>query len=385
MMNVKVLFLTIDFPPMGGGMARHSHDVSIALRMMGADHVVIAPSAPGVGEGDNYEGITVYRLKSVTNGRIFNNYFKSVFAFFFCGLRHCLSGKAGLIIANTWSIAGVAALLIRKVTGAPYAVFAYGLDVYAPQASPKALRLMKLVLRNASIVVADSGFTKALVEKAEPRAKAVVIHLVTDPGKFAQGSLPKPKVCEGKRVIITVARLVKSKNHETVIRAMPEVLKAFPDAVYLIIGEGPEEKALKDLARALGLDGNVIFIAGVHGSGLLAYYHSCDIFVLASREIPETGEVEGFGIVFLEAGACAKPVIGGRSGGIPDAVVDGVTGILVDPSDEHAIASAIVRFLTDRELAKKMGENGKRRVENEFNMDVLSKNLENAFKGILTL
>ena len=107
--------------------------------------------------------------------------------------------------------------------------------------------------------------------------------------------------------------------------------------------------------------------------------------MLASREIPGQGGVEGFGIVFLEAGLYAKPVIGGKSGGIPDAILDGVTGILVDPTDENAIASAIVRFLTDRDLARKMGENGKRRVENEFNIEVLGKELENAFKGISTL
>ena len=368
---------------MGGGMARHSHDVGVALRRMGADYAVIAPSDTGVRAHDD-EGITVYRLKSVSSTRIFDNYHKSVFAFFFCGLRRCLFWQAGLIIANTWSIAGLAAFLINKITGVPYVVFAHGLDVYAPQKSPKTLRLMKLVLKNASVVVANSGFTKTLVEKVEPRAKALVIHPITYPKRFVPGPPRKSKVCEGKKVILAVGRLVSSKNHKMVIMAMSEVVRIFPDTVYLIIGEGPEEKTLKDLALALGLEDKVVFLSNVKDNELAPYYRSCDIFVLASKEIPDHGEVEGFGIVFLEAGFYAKPVIGGRSGGIPDAVVDGVTGILVDPDSEHAIASAILRLLTEIGLAKEMGENGRRRVENEFNITVFGKKLENTFKGILT-
>ena len=368
---------------MGGGMARHSHDVSVALRRMGADYTVIAPSAVGVSGRDDSEDITVYRLRSVTNASIFNNYRKSVSAFFFCALRHCLFLRTGLIIANTWSIAGVAAFLINKITGVPYVLFAHGLDIYAPQKSPKMLRLMKLVLKNAAVVVANSSFTKTLAEKVEPRTKTLVINPITYPKRFTQRTPRKPKVCEGKKVLLTVGRLVISKNHEMVVRAMPEVLKAFPDTVYLIIGEGPDEKMLKDLTLALGLGNKVIFLSGVKDIELAAYYRSCDIFVLASKEIQGRGEVEGFGIVFLEAGLYAKPVIGGRSGGIPDAVVDGVTGILVDPADEHAIASAIIRLLTDRELAQKMGENSKRRVEDGFNIDIFGKKLENVFNGIL--
>ena len=380
----KILFFTIDFPPMGGGMARHSHDVVIALRRMGADYAVMAPGGARVSERDDDEGITVYRLKGVADTRVFDNYLKSVFAFFLGGLRHCLFWQAGLIIANTWSIAGVAAFLIKKIIGVPYVVFAHGLDVYAPRTNPKTLRLMKLVLKNASIVAANSGFTKTLVEKVEPRAKVLVIHPAVDPERFTREVPRKPKVCEGKKVILTVGRLVRCKNHEMVIRAMPEVVRAFPDTVYLIIGEGPEEKALEGLALALGLDDKVVFLSGVKDGELAAYYRSCDIFVLASKEISGRGLIEGFGIVFLEAGLCAKPVIGGRSGGIPDAILDGVTGILVDPDSEYSIASAILRLLTETGLAKEMGESGRRRTEKEFNIDVFGKKLENVFIRILS-
>jgi phosphatidylinositol alpha-1,6-mannosyltransferase len=380
----KVLFLTIDFPPMGGGMPRYSHDIASALNGSGVETLVIAPSPDGESARAECEGFSVHRLRTITASHIFDDYLKSTLTFFLSGLRHCLSERFDLILANTWTVAGVAAFLIKRLTGVPYMVFAHGLDVYEPQRSPKALRLMKLILRNASIVAANSAFTKTLVEKTEPRAKARVISPVCDPARFAQRTLPRPKVCEGRNVILTVGRLVRSKNHEAVIRALPEVVRKFPDTVYLVIGDGPEEKALKTLAVTSGLSDKVIFLSGVKDEELAAYYHWCDIFVMASREMPQRGEVEGFGIVFLEAGLCAKPVIAGRSGGIPDAVVDGVTGILVDPADEGAIASAIIRLLADRRLAKEMGEQGRIRAANEFNITVFGKKLKNLFKGILT-
>ena len=376
----KILFLTIDFPPMCGGMARHSESTASALKRIGYEAVVIAPSADGDAAYDKCSAFRVHRIRKIVYGHIFDSYLKSGIYFFGYGLRFCFTRRVNMIIANTWSVAGVAAYLIKKVTGTPYMVFAHGLDIYAPRTSPKALRLMKLVLKDASAVAANSGFTKALVERVEPRAKVLVIHPAADPERFARGTFLKPKVCEGEKVILTVGRLVRSKNHEMVIRAMSEVVRGFPDTVYLIIGEGPEEKALKDLALALDLEDKVVFISGVKDDELAAYYHYCDIFVLASKEISDQSEVEGFGIVFLEAGLCAKPVIGGISGGIPDAVLDGVTGILVDPDSEQSIASAILRLLTETDLAKEMGENGKARVKNDFSIDAFGKKLESIFK-----
>jgi len=380
----KVIFLTIDFPPMGGGMAKHSHNVALALSENGSAPVVIAPSAEmPANVCVKAAGFPIHRLKAVPSIHIFDNYLKSTLAFFFCGLRYCLSGKVGFIVANTWSVAGVAAFLINKITGVHYMVFAHGLDVCAPQASPKALRLMRFVLKNASVVAAISAFTKTLVEKVEPCAKTVVIHPIADLAKFTQKTLQRPKVCEGRKVILTVGRLVESKNHEIVINAMPEVIMRFPDAAYIIIGEGPEEKALKSLAFTLGLSDKVIFLSCIEDNELASYYYSCDLFVMASREILERGEVEGFGIVFLEAALCGKPAIGGRSGGISDALVDGVTGILVDPMDKGAVASTIIQLLTDRELAKKMGENGRIRAKKEFSPEVLALKLQNVIKKIV--
>jgi len=164
-----------------------------------------------------------------------------------------------------------------------------------------------------------------------------------------------------KNVVLTIARLVERKGIDVVIKAMPMVLEAIPNVVYLVIGLGPYKGKLERLARDLGLEGRVIFVGHVSDEELPLYYCACDVFVLVSRTLTDKGEMEGFGIVYLEAGACGKPVVAGRGGGVEEAVEDGVTGLLVDPLDVGEIAEAIVRILKDKELAKRLGENGRKK------------------------
>ncbi len=164
---------------------------------------------------------------------------------------------------------------------------------------------------------------------------------------------------------MTIARLVERKGIEVVIRAMPRVLEAVPDAIYLVVGTGPQRGKLERLASESGLEGRVVFVGRVSDEELLYYYGACDLFVLLSRTLADKGEMEGFGIVFLEAGACGKPVIGGKGGGTSEAIEDGVTGLLVDPLDVNEIAGTIVRVLVDGELARRLGENGRKRAANQ--------------------
>jgi len=178
---------------------------------------------------------------------------------------------------------------------------------------------------------------------------------------------------QGKKVILTVARLVERKGIDMVIRAMPKVLKAIPDAVYLVIGTGPYQGRLERLVEELRLGNRVIFVGYVADEELPYYYGACNLFVLPSRTLADKGEIEGFGIVFLEAGACGKPVIGGRGGGTSEAIEEGVTGLLVDPLDVNEIANVIVKVLQDEELARRLGENGRRRATNQPDWTLLEK------------
>jgi phosphatidylinositol alpha-1,6-mannosyltransferase len=234
--------------------------------------------------------------------------------------------------------------------------------------------LRKVILKNAGKVITISNFTKGkLLELGVKETEVRMVPPGVEVDKFTgkrnpQNVLDAYKIHD-KKVILTVGRLIERKGQDMVIKALPTVLKRFPDVVYLIVGDGPNRLALEELATSLNLEQKVIFAGLVPDEALPLYYETCDIFIMPSRTIEKTGHVEGFGIVYLEANLCGKPVIGGRSGGVPDAIVDGVTGLLVDPLDSSEIAEAIIKLLSNPELARKMGQAGRIRAQTEFNWD----------------
>jgi len=171
---------------------------------------------------------------------------------------------------------------------------------------------------------------------------------------------------ESRPVIGTLSRLVERKGFDTVLRAMPRVLEEFPDALYLVVGDGPDRPRLEALTRKLGIGDSVHFAGAADEESLAAWFRTLDVFVMPSREIASSGHVEGFGIVFLEAGACGRPVLGGRSGGVVEAVQDGVSGRLVNPGDPEDLAQALLGMLRDPHQARAMGRAGRLRVEREF-------------------
>jgi phosphatidylinositol alpha-1,6-mannosyltransferase len=161
---------------------------------------------------------------------------------------------------------------------------------------------------------------------------------------------------------MTVARLVPRKGIDSVLRALQVLLSRFPTLTYAIVGDGPDRARLMALSDSLGVSAHVRFSSRV-GHDLVDYYNACDLFVMPARE--ETGDIEGFGLVFLEAGACEKPVIGARAGGVVDAIIDGVTGLLVAPDDITALAHAIDSCLSDPASARAMGHAARERILRE--------------------
>jgi phosphatidylinositol alpha-1,6-mannosyltransferase len=170
---------------------------------------------------------------------------------------------------------------------------------------------------------------------------------------------------DGKTVFLTVARMVPRKGHRIALQAFATVSAQFPDAHYLIVGTGPEEGNLRALAERLRIRDRVTFVGFVPSEMLAALYNLCDVMVLINRQEAD-GDIEGFGIVFLEANASGKPVIGGRSGGAIEAIVDGSTGFLVAPDDVVGVESAMRRLLTDLNLRGIMGGTAACRARDEF-------------------
>ncbi|MER7621518.1 glycosyltransferase family 4 protein [Streptomyces sp. NPDC126503] len=176
-------------------------------------------------------------------------------------------------------------------------------------------------------------------------------------------------------VVVCVSRLVPRKGQDTLIRAMPAILRRVPDAVLLIVGGGPYEKELRRLVASTGVAGAVRFTGAVPWSELPAHYGAGDVFAMPCRTRRGGLDVEGLGIVYLEASATGLPVVAGDSGGAPDAVLDGETGWVVRGGSAEETADRVATLLLDPALRARMGERGRAWVEEKWRWDLLAERL----------
>jgi phosphatidylinositol alpha-1,6-mannosyltransferase len=269
-----------------------------------------------------------------------------------------------------WDMA-VVPVLISKLIGFPVYVGAHGLEV-ARVRRGASRRLMAFTFGASAGVLAVSEYTAALVRRSSgTRGRLCVTGNGVDPLEFSPAPKPVHLVerygLSGKKVVLTIARLTERKGHEDVLRALPEVLTAVPNLVYLIGGAGGQRERLADLSADLGVEDHVVFCGFVKPEELADHYRLSDAYVMTSREIPERGDVEGFGITYLEAGACGRPVVAAASGGVGDAVEHNVNGLVIRPGDADALAAALISVLSDEELAARLGREGRRRVMERYN------------------
>jgi len=265
--------------------------------------------------------------------------------------------------------------LITRLTRTPYVSYAHSEDIL-PITGVRRQALAR-ALRQAQAVITVSAFTRqALIELGVPTGRITVI----PPGIEVQRYAGEPGAAAPRTwTLMTVGRLVLRKGHDTVIRALPHVIAAVPNVRYIVAGDGPDASALRDLAAGLGVADRVDFTGALADEAVRALYQTCDVFVLPTR--PAAGEVEGFGIVFLEAAAAGKPVIAGRAGGTSDAVIDGVTGVLIDPTDVNALAQAIIAVARDPDTARRLGAAGRDRVGREFSIELVAERVTRVLKS----
>ena len=267
---------------------------------------------------------------------------------------------------------GYLGLWLRRWLRLPFVIYAHGNEILVAMQSD--WRKPRLALQQANRILANSRFTAKLVEQAGVAPDRIeIVHPGCDIHRFRPLE-PKMDLRQRllghrhrDRVILTVGGLVERKGHDMVIRALPRLRKSLPQVSYLIVGDGPCRGELEALACKMEVRDHVVFAGLVPATELPDVYALSDVFIMPSREQLEAFAVEGFGMVFHEASACAKPVVGGLSGGISEAIVEGVTGLLVNPHDPEEIASVLKRILTSKELAARLGEGGRARVVKEFN------------------
>ncbi|MEP6760275.1 MAG: glycosyltransferase family 4 protein [Sporichthyaceae bacterium] len=236
---------------------------------------------------------------------------------------------------------------------------------------------------NNDVVTYLGSFTRDRIGRAlSPEARARMVQLTpgVDDETFhpgVDGSPVRASYRIGDRpVVVCVSRLVERKGQDMLIRSLPVVRNRVPDATLLIVGDGPQRGALERLAGDLGLRDAVVFTGAKAWAELPPYFAAGDVFAMPTRTRKAGFEVEGLGIVYLEASATGLPVVAGDSGGAPDAVQDGKTGYVVNGRSVDAIADKVSTLLLDKELAAQMGTAGRRWVEREWRWDDLAKRLE---------
>jgi phosphatidylinositol alpha-1,6-mannosyltransferase len=365
---VHVLLVTPELPPQRGGIGTHCQEMATHWHAR-ADVTVLAPAHPER-PGDLPFRLLATPARGGRLARLLRTRGQ---------LRRALrQRRVDVVYVAHWRAGGVAAWLAdpRRRLAPRYVQAVHGSEVLAllRGRGPRTLLLrglFRLSTGRVDVFVALGAHQAGLLRRLGVDGRRIVVSPEgVDVARFERvdgavlDELRARHRLAGRRVLLTVGRLVERKGHDLVIRALPAILRAAPDTVYLVVGNGPTQDRLRALAAGSGVAASVVFCGAVPDRELAAYYTACDLFVMPSREVG--GDVEGFGITFMEAAACGRPSIGGRTGGCGEAVLDGATGLLVDPGSPDDLAAAVLSLLGQPDLARRMGAAARRRVVADF-------------------
>lgn len=257
----------------------------------------------------------------------------------------------------------VAAITLRSARNMKLLCYALGDDILRPNRTWYSRVLFRWFLSRIDRFIAISTFTsRALMDCGVPAHRIQIIHPPVDLTRFGErqsGDAVRAQWPTASAVVLTLCNLIPKKGIDKVMEAV-EILADEHDILYVVAGVGPDRKRLEGLAEKLGISSRVVFTGRVPENRIASLYAACDIFVMPTR-IEADGSVEGFGIVYLEAGSQGVPVIGPRIGGSADAIEDGVTGYLVDAADVSEIARRMRQLLENPALARQMGSAGRER------------------------
>jgi phosphatidylinositol alpha-1,6-mannosyltransferase len=369
-----MVLLTDTFLPHAGGSRFYYFNLFKRVAEMGNDVTVLTSKVEGWQEFDACEQTNFFKIRR--RGRPMPNHRyihlpKIAGPLLTAGAFSFLQ-RPSIIHCGDLYPPGLVGVILKKVVGLPFVAYSHGEDITLTDQRRFQPKVRDLIYRMADAVIANGNFAvENLLRSGVPPNK---IHKIT-PGVDSSVFYPEAPDMELRQrygitdevVLMTVARLVPRKGQDRVIRALATLCSDVPSVKYVIGGRGPEEARLRALTAELNLQDKVVFAGFVPGDQLNRHYNLADVVVMPTRE--EAGDVEGFGMVFLEANAAGKPVIGGRSGGSAEAVVDGETGFLVDPNDDQELRLALNKLITDSQLRRSFGLNGMRRARAEFDWE----------------
>ncbi len=279
---------------------------------------------------------------------------------------------------------GWIALGLQKRLGIPYACYVHGEEIAVYRQSRELSWMARRVLRSASRVIVNSHNTLTQLREAWPESasRAVVIHPGVDTSVYVPADRDDEQRSElgwsGKKVVLTVGRLQRRKGHDKMIEAIAEITRAIPDFLYAVVGAGEERPRLERIAQEHGVADRVQFCGEVTDARLVQYFQQCDLFALPNRTV--NGDFEGFGMVLVEAQSCGKPALSGDSGGAPETLIDGETGVVVDCREAGNIAAAVTEMLNDPERLSAVGAAARRRAVEVFDWARLANDAESFLK-----
>lgn len=362
----KTLLVTIDFPPAVGGVATYWKQVAESFPV----EKLVVLTIPGESINDSDQVIR----KSLFFAFLWPKWMRGIWHIWKTYKKYnCEQILIGQVLP-----VGSMVYFLNKVKKIPFIVQVYGMDLLQAKRSPRKERLAKRILHQADSIIANSNYVADLVsEFCHTKKQVVTVYPVPasfpKPTDQTKKALREEYGLQKKTVVLTVGRLVERKGHDKVLGAMMHVWQSHQDVVYVIVGDGPMKKKLQKMAEPH--KPKVIFTGKVSEKEKNAWLNIADIFIMPARESKE--DVEGFGIVYLEAGAQGVPVIAGDLSGPREAVLHQKTGLLVDPEDIDDIAKALLRLIEHPGYAKELGEGGQKRLLDELSWKNESKKLEN--------
>ena len=288
-----------------------------------------------------------------------------------------------IFIATTWGMAKPFKFLKKYFPKSKMIVVAHGLEITRLN-SKRELRAIRSVVESCDLILSVSRFTRdEIINRLSDINTSHVKFLPNgvDVERFYPCEVDdlfykKYSLHQDSDLILTLARIIKRKAHDDVIKALPDIINDFPKAHYVIAGPHRKKdsylESLKILVKELSLENNVTFIDFIPDEDLKKIYSASKVYIMPSKTLHNEGDSEGFGITFLEANACGCPAIGSYDGGIPDAVENEVNGLLVQSGSSNEIAKAIKKMFSDEDYRLSLAKKGIARVEESFTWKKLS-------------
>lgn len=380
----KTLLLSENFPPVEGGSGRWFWE--LYSRMPSDQVFVMSDRSDGCTHFDRSHNLSIIRtdmkssqwgLRSVRGLRF---YFRMVLE-----VRKLVKESnieeihCGRVIHE-----GVIAWFVSKLTGVPFICFVHGEDVETAATSREQSFLVRLVCQASKLIICNSHNSQRLVKELgfQSGDKCKVLHPGVDSSRFVSAdrddSFRKRMGWDGKRVLLTVGRLQQRKGQDFLLKALPRLLEQYPDLFYAIVGRGECHETLNEYIESENLKENAAIYTELGDEELIKCYQQCDIFILPNRTIGN--DIEGFGMVLVEAQCCGKPVIAGDSGGTNETMLIDETGYIIDCSSVSSLATHLNIVLQNKNL-QEVGKKAETFASQKFNWDkhvVKAKELFNA-------